>query len=384
MPAPIPANEEQRLTDLYLYDIMDTEAEKDFDDLASLAASICNCSMATITFIDKDRQWFKARKNVPHAGGSREDSFCAHAITEVNEVMVVMDSAKDHRFYDNPNVTDGLKIQFYAGAPIISPTGFPLGTICAMDDSPKMTLDPKQVDALRVIARQISQLLDLRLKNKHLEETGAALLEAQRKLAQQNLRSRDDENLFIATELHENFAQILAAVKMQLDLAEKDQEYNPDSIRTSKQLINDLVNEMRVLSKTITPTTFENANYADLIEAHIIQYSSDNKLDIEYNDGRNTQLRGAFGLSIFRLIELYLKMVQHLGASKVMIHLQSNGTICITLFDNAPQNAENTKERKLYLDNMHTRIDMLGGTMRQHSTPDEGTVMLVALPNGKD
>jgi len=380
IPAPIPANEEQRLADLGLYDILDSAAEQDFDDLAHLAAQVCNCSMASITFIDKDRQWFKARKNIASSEGSRSVSFCGHAMLE-HDVMVVADSSKDNRFFDNPDVVGGLKIQFYAGAPIISPTGYRLGTVCAMDSSSKQDLPPQQVEAMRIIAGQVGKLLDLRLKNRYLVEKTTALVAAEKKLAQFNLQRREDENIFIATELHENFAQILAAVKMQLEFAGLKKNGNGEYIDTSKKLIKELMDEMKLLSKTITPTTFENANYSDLIETHAIQYSVDNEMKVEYlYETPDVQLKGNAGLSLFRIIELYLKMARHISARQVSVNLKAGKNISLTFFDDGIVSAENDGERKLYLQNIQTRIDMLKGKMKQVQSEGEGSILKVWLP----
>lgn len=381
IPAPIPTNEEQRLLDLRLYHILDSEAERDFDDLAILAAQVCDCSRAAITFIDKDRQWFKARKNIDLHEILRPDSFCGHTILQ-KDVLVVMDPPGDNRFFDNPNVTGGLNIRFYAGAPIMSPTGYYLGTVCVMDNKSKQSLPGKKTEALQAIARQVGRLLDLRLKDRFLAEKTVALVAAEKKLAQFNLQRREDENIFIATELHENFAQILAAVKMQLEfVGQENHNGNGEHIDTSKKLIKELMHEMKILSKAITPTTFENANYSDLIEAHTIQYSIDNKLKVEYKyENPEIQLTGAPGLSLFRIIELYLKMSRHIDAQQVSINLRATKDISLTFFDDGNVSPENENERRLYLQNIQTRVDILKGRMKQLQSEGEGSILKVWIP----
>ena len=142
--APVPANEEQRYLDLLSYHILDSEEEEDYTALIQLAAEICNCNSAAISFIDKERQWFKAKVNMPVPEGPRDVSFCGHVIMH-NEVMVIDNASQDKRFADNPDVTGGLKIGFYAGAPIISSAGNKLGTVCVIDHQPKLaSIDPKQ------------------------------------------------------------------------------------------------------------------------------------------------------------------------------------------------------------------------------------------------
>jgi GAF domain-containing protein len=163
----IALNEAERLDDLLSYDILDTLAEPDFDDITKLAAHICHCEMASISFIDNKRQWFKSRVNITESETSRKDSFCGHAILD-NKVMIVLDAKKDERFWDNPHVTGGMSITFYAGAPIYSNAGHALGTICVLDKSKKTTLTNNQISSLKILARQVSRLLQHRIMSKIL------------------------------------------------------------------------------------------------------------------------------------------------------------------------------------------------------------------------
>jgi GAF domain-containing protein len=130
--AAILQDEDLRLKELQSYNILDTEGERDFDQLVELATLICQSEISLVTLIDKDRQWFKARKGLSIHETPRQVSFCAHTILQ-DEVFVVHDAAEDERFWDNPLVTDAPHIRFYAGAPIVSESGFNLGTVCVID-----------------------------------------------------------------------------------------------------------------------------------------------------------------------------------------------------------------------------------------------------------
>src|SRR5665647_3824417 len=125
--APLPPDEAFRLKNLLSYGILDSADEEDFDDLAELIAQVCNCQYALITFMDKERQWFKARREIEIKEISRDSSFCSYTILQ-DDVMVVNDTKKDKLFFDNPHVTEGYKVSFYAGAPIISAAGYKIGT----------------------------------------------------------------------------------------------------------------------------------------------------------------------------------------------------------------------------------------------------------------
>ncbi|QEL15754.1 sensor domain-containing diguanylate cyclase [Limnoglobus roseus] len=160
MIAPLPADESSRLEALRAFNVLDTPPEREYDDLTRLAATICGTPISVISLIDRDRQWFKAKVGVDAEQTSRDIAFCPHAILG-RELFVVADAATDERFHDNPLVTGAPHIRFYAGAPLTTPEGFNLGTLCAIDRTPR-TLTPEQQDALRVLARQVVAQLILR------------------------------------------------------------------------------------------------------------------------------------------------------------------------------------------------------------------------------
>ena len=160
--------ETDRLAALRRYRILDTEPEQRFDDLALLASHICGTPMALITLVDEHRQWFKARVGVSVAETSRAISFCTHAIQE-RDLFVVCDATTDERFRDNPQVTGDSHIRFYAGAPLVTPDGHALGTLCVVDRTPR-TLSLEQVQALDALRRQVESQLELRLNLYELEQ----------------------------------------------------------------------------------------------------------------------------------------------------------------------------------------------------------------------
>lgn len=168
-----PEDEEDRLTALQRYNILDTDPEKGFDDLTFLATYICKTPIALVSLVDRDRQWFKSRVGLSVQETSREVSFCAHAILQ-REMLVVPDTLEDARFSANPLVQQDPKIRFYAGAPLFTGDNYPLGTICVIDREPRM-LDEEQRRALEVLAKQASALIEMRRTLIELNEALATI-----------------------------------------------------------------------------------------------------------------------------------------------------------------------------------------------------------------
>ncbi len=166
----IPKDEADRLSALYSYGILDTEAESDFDELVKLASYITDTPISLITLIDKDRQWYKSKLGIDGKETAREVAFCAYAIHQ-NSLMVVPDATKDDRFVGNPFVTGTPDIRFYAGMPLTTPTGFKLGTLCVIDDKPR-TLTPDQVSALEILGKHVMKLMELRRRNEEMKRLG--------------------------------------------------------------------------------------------------------------------------------------------------------------------------------------------------------------------
>lgn len=173
MKAPLPDNETQRLEALYRYKILDTTSEQAFDDITRLAAQICGTPISLISLLEAERQWFKSKVGLEATETSRDVSFCAHAILQP-DILIVSDTLADKRFATNPLVTSAPKIRFYAGVPLLSSKGYALGTLCVIDYVPRK-LSQEQVEALRILGRQVSSQIESRCNLVNLVSANEAL-----------------------------------------------------------------------------------------------------------------------------------------------------------------------------------------------------------------
>ncbi len=164
----IPIDEDKRLLALKEYSILDTLPEKEYDDITYLASQICGTPISLISLIDDKRQWFKSHHGLDATETPKEIAFCAHAINDKNNIFIINDSRKDERFHDNPLVTDDPYVIFYAGVPLISSDGYPLGTLCVIDNKPNK-LDDSQLKALQALTNQLMNLFELRKKSIELQ-----------------------------------------------------------------------------------------------------------------------------------------------------------------------------------------------------------------------
>jgi signal transduction histidine kinase len=235
--SPVTVDEKKRIKALYNYEILDTEAEKAFDDLTLLASEICETPIALISLIDPKRQWFKSTVGLDALETERDIAFCAHAIHQ-HDVFEVPNALEDERFFDNPLVTGAPNIRFYAGAPLITPEGFAIGTLCAISDKPKK-LNNHQLKSLEILGREVITQMELRKKVAELK------------------KANDFTNDFLSNMSHEirtplnainGFSELLSKrcsnIKLPLDI----QDYIAEIDFSAKHLLS-IVNSVLDLSK---------------------------------------------------------------------------------------------------------------------------------------
>jgi signal transduction histidine kinase/DNA-binding response OmpR family regulator len=237
---PIPHNERERLAALKRYNILDTLPEDAFDDATKLVSYICGVPIAHISFIDESRQWFKSEIGIGVSEVPREISFCRYTIME-SEMLEIEDTHLNEKLKDDPNVTGGFKVRFYAGVPLTTPDGYNIGTICAIDHVSKK-LDENQRNALSIVAKHVINQLEVNTKNIELN--------TQKKIADRAVLAKDS---FLANMSHEirtplnaiiGFTDLLAQTK--LDNVQRDYV---ESVQIAGENLLLIVNDILDLSK---------------------------------------------------------------------------------------------------------------------------------------
>jgi CheY-like chemotaxis protein len=188
----LPQNESSRLESLRSFRILGTAREQVFDDIAHLAALICDAPVAVIAFIDEQRVWFKAKIGFELDEIPRDGSFCAYAVLQ-SDVLTIPDPLSDERFMSSFLVKQ-IGIQFYAGTPLITGDAHPIGTLAVMDRVPHL-LTAEQVDSLQILARQIVHELELRQTREAQSPPRRLHLAPGRQPSAAVLLVEDDDNL---------------------------------------------------------------------------------------------------------------------------------------------------------------------------------------------
>lgn len=170
-----PIVEERRLEVLRQLDVLDTEHEDIFDNAVMIASAICGVPIAAVSLVADDRQWFKASVGLEVSETPKDIAFCAHAIYQLDP-LIVSDATEDERFSDNPLVTGNLQLRFYAGVQLHA-DNVPIGALCVIDRQPR-NLSAAQLGALEVLAHQVSECLNLRLKKNRLDAREKAFFKA--------------------------------------------------------------------------------------------------------------------------------------------------------------------------------------------------------------
>lgn len=377
--AALSANEELRLKDLFSYEILDTLGEREFDELVELAGQICDCPISLIALIDRERQWYKAKTGIEIIESPRDTAFCSHALLS-DDILLIEDATKDKRFINNPNVAGGLQIRFYAGAPIISPAGHRLGTICVIDQKPK-TLTNAQLRALNILSNQITKLLELRVKNRTLEQHAQEQVRLKNKTVQNTIRRQERQKKYIANTLHENIAQALTANRLYLQMAEESEQMRLPLIKKANQNIGNLVEEMCKLSDSISPSTLNRMPLQELLQDLVREINHESSFEVTLSlSGDIDGIQNDPKIVLFKAVEKWMKMLSFKeDITNVNIELSVFENTILTISDNGSHHNAKQLLTDTATIKMENRIGMLGGSAEFINLEPAGNMLTVMI-----
>lgn len=261
-------NEPQRLTALLNSHVLDTNIS--YDDITLIASYICQTPIALVTLIDKDIAHFRSTIGLSLTTAPRKDVFCDHTIRQP-EVFIVEDTLKDERFVANQFVANDPHLRFYAGAPLIDNEGFALGTLCVMDYKPRQ-LSPGQVSALKALARQVMNLIQLNQSQSKLNENFRTMLQSGR------LASLGEIASGVAHEVNNP----LSVIEHAIEKMSRTKKYDANAIaviRTASSRLNKIISGLRSFGRSAENDPPEKFNAKKLLENTLEFYASRAKED---------------------------------------------------------------------------------------------------------
>lgn len=373
----VPSDEARRVDALRRYDILDTPPEEEFDRVTRLAARWLDVPIALITFLDSDRQWFKSCIGVDERETSREVAFCAHNIHD-ESILVVEDATTDPRFADNPLVTGEPGIRFYAGAPLVTPEGHILGSLCVIDTSPR-TADSMALGVLQDLSRIVVNELELRAANMTLRERN----EQVRSMSQELKRAQETGRARLSELLHEELKQVLQAARMTIEnLDDSDMEGN-GRLQHVRNDISDALDITSTLSARFAPPVGNQPLHdtlawlaAEMQEAHGLSVSI-------LGSGGGVSGDRALKTLLYRAVrEILYCVVQRTDTSAAQVGLvETAGHVRVTVEDDGEgfDPAEGLEDCRP-LARIRTQLEALGGHLRSHSRPGVGTCVTIDVP----
>lgn len=396
--AAIPENESQRLKALADYQVLDTLEEQEFDNIVKLASFICDTPIALVSLIDENRQWFKAKVGLEVEETSRDLAFCAHAILEPDEMLIVEDATRDKRFADNALVLGDPAIRFYAGCPLTTPSGHSLGTLCAIDVKPKKLTSQQEV-ALQILATNVVSLLELRKSNIEREKLINRLAQSNSELERFAYVASHD--LKEPLRMISSFTDLLEQqYRDQLDeRAQKYIHYARSSANRMSKLVDDLLQYSRIDAEAGEKKDIKVRDIMAVVEKNLQDSISVSGTELSYG---HLPTVSANPVRLSRLLQNLVENAIKYRKPDVQprIHIaaeQEHGHWVISVKDNGI-GIESQYAEKIFepFQRLHSRneypgngiglaicrklVDGLGGKIWVESEPEQGSVFRFTMP----
>lgn len=370
-----------RIAALNRYDVLDTPPEEGFDRITRLVADWLDVPISLVTLIDEKRQWFKACVGVEFLETDLDRSFCVHNM-EANELMVVEDATADPRFADNPLVTGEPGIRFYAGAPLVSPDGYVLGSLCAIDTRPRVAADMK-LEVLQDLASLVVDELELRVKNEALRERNRQV----RTLTRQLQRADESDRSQLSHLLQEEVQQVLQAARMKLENASRHESIAADARDRLADVgtnLDDAIDVIQTLLARFAPPV-GNQPLRDSLQWLALKMQDDHGLSVSIL-GRGVHPIRDEGTKtlLYQLVrELLLRVVKYTNTEEARVHIvESAGRLRITVEDDGGgfDPLLDDEEGPTTLRKVRSQVEELGGRVQVRPHAGAGTCVMIEIP----
>jgi signal transduction histidine kinase len=400
-----PTREVERISELRRYCVLDTPPEDPFDDLTKLAAYVCGTPIALVSLVDAERVWFKSKVGLAASEIRRIDGFCSSAVQK-ESLLIVPDAAEDERLAGHPFLSFQPKVRFYAGAPLITPRGLCIGTLCVIDTVPRR-INEQQTEALEKLARTVVRQLEQRSAVKNYEEAQRTLQELQtrtetrvqqrteqlasmnaslQKLSGQLIRAQDDERRRIARDLHDSTGQVLAALSMSISrMQRRTSAADRAGFEECRELIDLAVAEVRNLSYLLHPPLMDEVGLASAVVEYAQGVEKRSGVSVKVEVSREVgRLDGDREIALFRIIQESLgNILRHSGSPMASVKVFCNeNDVVLEIRDQGrglPSGSGETLNFGVGIRSMQERLRQFGGTLQIESN-GSGTNVRAVLP----
>lgn len=373
-------HEPARIAALNRYSVLDTPPEEGFDRITRLVSEWLDVPISLVTLIDEGRQWFKSCVGLELMETDLEQSFCVHNMQE-GVLMVIEDATLDPRFSDNPLVTGEPGIRFYAGAPLVSPDGHVLGSLCAIDTRPRVA-DEMNLEVLHDLASLVVDELELRVKNEALKERNEQVETLTRELQKADESDRSQ----LSHLLQEELQQVLQAARMKLENVLGHEALDGtvrDRLADVGTNLDDSIDVIQTLLARFAPPV-GNQPLRDSLQWLALKMKDDHGLSVSLLGSGTLPMGDEMTKTlIYRLVrDLLTRIVKHANTTEARVHLvESAGHIRITVEDNCdgfdPLDEDGGQTR---LRRVRRRVEELGGSVQVRTHPGTGTCVTVEIP----
>lgn len=374
------AEEARRLAALERYGLTGTPPEASFDRVTRLVSRWLDVPIALVTLIDADRMWLKSCVGLDRQETSREVSFCAHNLSG-DAVMVVEDATQDPRFADNPLVTGPPHIRFYAGAPLRTPDGYVLGSLCAIDTTPR-TADTVDLDALHDLAQMVVAELELRHTNNLLAERNRQLEERNQQIRSLSRALRDAEEtgrVQLSDMLQEELLQTLQAARIGLENAAA----TPRLLERARQGLDEAIQLTHTLSGRFAPPVGTQPLQETL--AWLAQrMRTVHGLSVSVTGDGPSPTSEAVSTLLYRLMRaLLFEVARQPGTAATTVHITTApDTLTLTVAGDFPKAgfASSFERADGPLARLRRQVEAIGGRITERSADADPSLTIVLPP----